>query len=68
MSRFNFEKWSLLELLNRNKAWFVDNKGTVKWAIAAVAGLVTTTNPAVLALVAAASKLVLDVFDYWVSK
>lgn len=68
MARFSFEGWDLVELLNRNKQWFVDNKGTVKWAVAAVAGLVTSTNPVVQGLVAAASKLVLDAFDYWISQ
>ena len=68
MTQFSFKGWSARVWLEKNKKWFVENKGTVKWAVAAGFGMIKADNPAVAVLVTGISKAALDAIDYWLSK
>jgi hypothetical protein len=61
MARFDFSGWKLAEMLKGNKEAF-------KILIAALVALYVPATAPIAALWAALSKVILDVFDYYVSQ
>ncbi len=76
MARFNFKGWDFKIWLLKNKELIVANKNNIKLIVSGLSGILSAyfsglsvSLGAPLALIiTTVSKLILDSFDYWISK